>query len=102
MEFTVELPTRSSEVDSWTLDPTFAEVDANRVEVFTWPVTFTAAVLTKVLLADVDPTERVEVLTVVVPIVKLIGFIVAVFVELASLIVAELAMAFATEFPMNS
>ena len=84
------------------MEPTFAEVEANDVVVFTCPVTFSAAVFTKVLFAVVAPTARVEVLTSVVPIVKLIGFNIAVFVELANLILAELAMAFAVELPMNT
>ena len=62
-----------------------AEVEANRVAVFTWPVMLIAAAFTRVLLAVVDPTTNVEVLTTVVPIVKLTGFNVAVFVELAIL-----------------
>ena len=57
---------------------------ANNVAVFTCPVTFTAAVFTNVLLAVVDPTTMVEVLTIVVPVDKPIALRVEVFVEFAT------------------
>ena len=100
--FAVEFPMNTSVVVICILDPTFAEVEAKRVPVFTCPVTFNAAVLTKVLFAVVEPTAIVEVLRTVVPIVNEMGVSVEVFVELATTTCEELWVEFTVELPTKS